>query len=178
MANFITTRELRTYAAQRSIKAALDGTGGARGRDVFLSYSHKDREEMPGVVSVLEGHGASVYVDVGDESLPTPPSQQTADILKANMALARKLVVFVTTNSKSSAWIPWELGLGDGLKTSARVALFPAADSAYDQAWAEREYLGLYDRIVWGVLGSGDPRWFVLNRDRNVGTALEKWLKD
>ncbi|RVQ65032.1 hypothetical protein EKN06_14650 [Croceicoccus ponticola] len=56
-------------------------------------------------------------------------------------------------------------------------ALFPASESSYDKAWASWEYLGLYDRIVWGKLdGYQKEVWMVLDETRNTGGELGKWL--
>ncbi|NRF72451.1 toll/interleukin-1 receptor domain-containing protein [Aquincola sp. S2] len=146
------------------------------GKTVFLSHSHKDNEYLPGVISVLENNGGSVYVDVQDKSLPEDPSLETAAILRQSLSVCRKFVVFVTTQSKDSKWIPWELGLGDGEKTMRNVALFPAAKQDYDQAWAEREYLGLYDRIVWGQFTGGPFEWLVHHHHDNTAVKLNEWL--
>jgi hypothetical protein len=146
------------------------------GKTVFLSHSHKDEKFLPGVVSILEGHGGSVYVDVQDKRLPETASVETARILRQNLSACRKFVVFVTTESKDSKWIPWELGLGDGEKTLRNVALFPAAKQDCDQAWAEREYLGLYDRIVWGQFKDKQFEWLVLCHHENTAVTLGAWL--
>ena len=73
--------------------------------------------------------------------------------------------------------MPWELGIADGAKTPSKIALFPASDSSFDQAWASWEYLGLYDRIVWGKLeGFQKEVWMVIDEKRNAGVELSKWL--
>jgi hypothetical protein len=92
--------------------------------------------------------------------------------------MCRKFVLLVTPNSKDSKWIPWELGLGDGANRDANVALFPSAEKSYEQQWSEQEYLGLYQRIVWGKLGEHkDNCWFVLNHRKNTGIRLKEWLQ-
>ena len=83
----------------------------------FVSYSSKDSEYLPYVLKILVNHGANPYIDKGDERLPIPPSSKTAEVLKDTIKKSKKMVVFVTSNSKDSKWIPWELGLGDGMKT-------------------------------------------------------------
>src|SRR3546814_1319071 len=63
----------------------------------------------------------------------------------------------------------WELGVADGYKGLTKIALFPASDSAQEQAWASWEYLGLYRRIVWGDLQGHQKRvWMVLDEKRNT----------
>jgi len=86
------------------------------GKTVFLSHSSKDNEHLPAVISIIENHGGRVYVDSEDDRLPTNPNRETADILRGTVRSCRRFVLFVTTNSKDSRWIPWELGLSDGEK--------------------------------------------------------------
>ena len=64
-------------------------------------------------------------------------------MLRNTIQKCRKFVVFVTTNSKESKWIPWELGLGDGTKTNSNVALFPSAKYSDEESWLNQQYLGL-----------------------------------
>ena len=144
---------------------------------VFVSYSSKDTEYVPAVITLLKNHGGNPYVDLGDERLPTTPSSETARLLKEAIVETRRLVVFVTTNSKDSKWVPWELGLADGAKTPNDIALLPAADSANETTWTEQEYLGLYRRIVWGKLdGHSKQLWMVYNHFRNTAVTLREWL--
>jgi hypothetical protein len=90
----------------------------------FVSYSSKDSEYLPYVLNILTNHGAKPYVDKGDDRLPNPPSVKTAELLKDTIQKAKRMVVFVTTNSKDSKWVPWELGLGDGNKAIMKLLYF------------------------------------------------------
>lgn len=178
MPDFITMGELRSISSKldrsRILTAASRSTAG---KSVFLSHSAKDNDLLPAVVHILENHGASVYVDTNDNRLPERPSEQTGQILRETIDACRKLVVFVTTNSNNSRWIPWELGIGDGKKSAWHVCFFPSADKAYEQDWAGVEYLGLYDRIVWGPLqGHEKPLWMVLDHKANTAVELSQWL--
>lgn len=147
-------------------------------KDTFLSHSSKDNELLSGVVAILENHGASVYIDNADESLPKNPSVKTAEILRSNLRSTKKFVLFVTTNSKDSIWIPWELGVADGEKRPANVALFPSAKEQLEQSWSEQEYLGLYRRIIWANLkGEENPLWLVYDHHDNTATKLSDWLR-
>lgn len=148
-------------------------------RATFLSHSSQDSEFLPGVVKLLEGHGASVYVDKKDKSLPPFTSRETARILKNNITASKKLVLFATENSKDSRWMPWELGLADGLKGSSSTAILPGVDKTTEIKWTEQEYLGIYDRIVWGDLqGESSKVWMVLNQEKNTATKLSEWLNN
>jgi hypothetical protein len=147
------------------------------GHNTFLSHSTKDQELLPGVVAILEAHGADVYIDKKDETLPPYTTRKTATILRKNIKAARKFVLFATPNSKDSRWVPWELGLSDGYKTDANIAIFPAAEYSYQHSWSEQEYLGIYDRIVWGKLaGYSNELWMVYDHEENTAVTLRNWL--
>lgn len=87
-----------------------------------------------------------------------------------------KFVLFVTPNTKDSKWIPWELGLGDGINLEKNVALFPSTEKWTEQEWAEQEYLGLYRRIIWGNYEVKSPEWLVFNHHNNSAQGLRSWL--
>lgn len=172
--------ELRTIGAQFSVQNPLFETR-RRNNDAcntFLSHSNKDTEILSGVIALLESHGARVYIDDIDQTLPEPPSRITAEILKKRIQVCRRLVVLVTKNSNSSRWIPWELGLGDGTKSESSIAIFPAAESHDDSKWTELEYLGLYRKIVWGTFnGNSKGEWVVKHQTENHAIRLMDWLK-
>lgn len=143
----------------------------------FLSHSSKDDSVMPAVVLILEEHGASVYLDKKDESLQTKPPRDIAKTLRERIVLARKFIVFASDNIKDSKWVPWELGLADGYKAPSNVALFPAPEKANEAKWTEQEYLGIYDRIVWGRIGNATKdEWIVWNQTQNSAVTLTNWL--
>ena len=147
-------------------------------KDTFLSYSSKDVEFLPGVIKLLEDHGASVYCDLADNRLPTNPTPETASIIKSQIGKSDRLVMFVTVNSKDSKWVPWELGIGDVKLNADNVALLPAAKQENDQDWAKQEYLGLYCHIVHGRMqGEPKPLWMVYDRRSNSATRLRDWCR-
>jgi hypothetical protein len=178
--HFITFDDIErlTKSLGQSRQQILAKAQRPEGKNVFLSHSSKDSAYLPLVIEILEHHGAEVYVDVKDSDLPLVPSLETARVLREKLLGCKKFILFVTTNSKDSRWIPWELGLGDGQKKPANVALIPAAPHAWDQQWAEQEYLGLYDRIIWGNLDTEpDPQWLVYNYHANTAVPLRAWLQ-
>ena len=150
------------------------------GKSVFLSHSSKDKEYLPAIISILKNHGGSVYIDSEDDRLPTPPNRKTANILRETVNSCLRFVLFITTNSKDSRWIPWELGLADGEKGFWPIALFPTAANTYEQSWSEVEYLGLYHRIVWGKIKNVTEQdgWIVLNHENNTAITLRHWLTE
>lgn len=143
----------------------------------FLSHSSKDTDILPVAVRVLEIHGASVYLDKKDSTLPPYTNRETAKKLRERISQCKKFVLLASDNSKDSRWVPWELGLADGYKKHANVAIFPSAENQAEAKWTEREYLGVYDRIVYGDLeGYADKIWMVLNQEKNTATSLRRWL--
>jgi len=144
----------------------------------FLSHSSKDDEVMPGVVRVLEGHGATVYLDKKDPTLLNKKPRDIAVTLRNRISDCKKFIVFASVNIKESKWVPWELGLADGYKKPRNVCIFPAPDKASDHKWTEQEYLGIYERIVWGSFkGKDKPEWMVWNHEDNTATQLREWLE-
>lgn len=181
MAEFITRAELRAFAAKKPLteQAELRKSTANRAPEgsTFLSHSSKDEDLVVGATIVLENHGARVYTDEVDPEMPPYTTDETANLLKKRIRQTKTFILLVTKNSKESKWVPWELGLADAYKGLPRVALFPSADSAHDTTWAESEYLGLYDRIVWGRMEDhAKPLWMVLDHKANTATTLSKWL--
>ncbi len=186
MPEILTFSELTAFSVKALrestiIRKSVDDRDGTFAKDVssvFVSYSSKDSQYLPGVVMLLRIHGGSPYVDVGDDRLPKKPSTQTAALLKDSIVQCRRLVVFVTTHSMESKWVPWELGLADGAKSNSDVALIPAADRADESQWTDQEYFGLYQRIVKGNLdGYEKPLWMVYDHAKNTAWPLSRWLR-
>lgn len=157
---------------QRLIKSA---SAQAEGKRVFLSYSSVDRAYVPGVVDFFAEHDAPAYIDQDDSELPDPPSLKTAQTLADNIGQCPKLVVLVSPLSKASRWVPWELGLAHGRKGLDHVATLPIGPSSTDEAWAEREYLGLYLRIKKATLNDGE-QWAVRDPRDGKYWNLKYWL--
>lgn len=143
----------------------------------FLSHSSKDASLLPWVIKLLEDHGAAVYVDKKDPALPPVTSRETASVLRNRLKQSKKFILLTSPNSKDSRWMPWELGLADGYRTPSNVAVLPTPDKASERAWAEQEYLGIYDRIVYGGLeGHQGSVYMVWNQEANRAIELAAWL--
>lgn len=153
MVEFATFNDLDGFRQNLNESMMIKSASSSRtDKTVFLAHSSKDKRFLPAVISVLENHGGAVYVDKNDERLPESTNRETAEVLKSTIRDCRRFVLFVTTNSKDSRWVPWEIGLADSEKGGSPIALFPTATKSHDQQWAEQEYLGLYRRIVWGKI--------------------------
>ncbi|MGH7982221.1 MAG: hypothetical protein ACREFF_03630 [Candidatus Udaeobacter sp.] len=171
--------ELRGWGQQELAKKAFTEARTAirTGKTTFLAHSSKDDDLVPGTILILENHGAKVYADHKDPSISGSDLLEIADHLRKVIRECGKFVMLATPRSKDSKWIPWELGLGDGIRRHPNIALFPSADTATEMQWSEQEYLGLYKRIVWGrIQGQEKERWLVWDRHLNVAEPLARWL--
>ncbi len=178
MQEFVTYTELRKIGSEADAFRLIKAAEVKEGKTVFLSHSSTDDVLLPGVIRILEGHGGKVYVDRKDPTLKQLDIVDIANRLRGAVRLCRRFVLLVTPNSKDSSWIPWELGLGDGANREVNVALFPSAETASEQQWSEQEYLGLYQRIIWGnFTGEEKGQWIVLDHRKNTARKLEEWLR-
>lgn len=144
----------------------------------FLSHSSADADRLPYVIALLERHGAVVYVDKKDQTLPAVTSRETASQLKRRIRLSNKFVLLTSPTSKDSRWMPWELGVADGYKGGSKLAILPSPEHANEQRWADQEYLGVYDRIVYGRHASYKEQIFMVwDEEDNTATELGEWLR-
>jgi len=182
MKRIITFEELKQFSNFRKIyessehlmKTAMESASYA---NVFLSHSSKDKDKLVDVISFLESYGAEVYIDKNDKDLPKITNYNTAKILKERINSIPKFILFVTPNSKDSRWIPWELGLADGIGKYKNIAILPASNYQYDSNWTEQEYLGLYQQIIWGKPDNEDIEDLVVfDRFNNKKVYLREWL--
>lgn len=170
---FLTYGELqnRTITLNNSLsKSAYDSLKP----QVFISHSSEDDKVIADVCRFINSFGARSYADNGDNRLKNIPSLEAAEILRDEIRNSDRFIVLVSVNSARSGWVPWELGLADGEKGLAKVAVLPISTASTEEAWASKEYLGLYPVIKkrksgeWGVL---DPR------DNKFWTLMD-WIKD
>lgn len=112
---------------------------------VFLSYRHQDRAYVPGVAKFLKQLRAGIYVDFLDDKLAAAPSEKTAPILRSRIKQSTKLIQLITPNSSSSKWMPWELGLSDGLLGYPNSVMLPVVND-YNRS-VDQEYLNMYGHI-------------------------------
>lgn len=184
MARYVTKTEMRSLAEKVPLKEQRERVAKASSRaiyhsTVFLSHSSKDKKEVPGAMTLLTNKGGLVYIDEIDPTMPPYTSDLTAKKLKKNIKAISKFVLLATVNSKSSKWVPWELGIADGYKDLSKIAILPALDSDGDDSWTEWEYMGLYRKIAFGKLkGHSGNVWMVLDTKANTATLLSSWLKN
>ena len=181
MFEFATKTDLRAFAAKRSLQEQSTLRKSTETASVtssaFLSHSSKDKELVTGAIILLRNHGAKVYIDEIDPSMPPYTTSETANLLRKRITSCKRFVLLATNNSQNSKWVPWELGVADGVKGLPPIALFPASEKASDTEWAESEYLGLYQKIVWGNTAQNEKmRWLVRNPEKRTASELREWL--
>jgi hypothetical protein len=173
--------ELRGWGQQENVQKSFSEarTATRTAKTTFLAHSSKDDDLVAGAILILENHGAKVYVDHKDPSISTSSLPEIGAHLRQVIRECGKFVMLATPRSKESKWIPWELGLGDGIRQHPNVALFPATESALETEWSQQEYLGLYSRIVWGqIKGEEKQKWLVWDHHSNTASGLRNWLTD
>lgn len=145
---------------------------GAKKHQIFLSYRHQDRSYVPGVAKFLKSLQTGLYVDFLDEELASAPNDKTAPILRSRINQSTKLIQLITPNSSSSKWMPWELGLGDGLLGYPNAVTLPVIND-YNRS-IDQEYLDMYGHIeTTQNRGKTFENWAIIYPD---GSAL--WFKE
>jgi hypothetical protein len=160
--------DLTNFSNSRYLGEAKTNSANAT---VFLSHSSADDEHVDRVVLFFREFDAIVYADNYDKTLPKPPSPATATVLKDRIANTRRFVVLVSSNSRSSRWIPWEIGIADGKKGVAPLAILPVTANSDEETWTLAEYFGLYPRIRLFK-----EEWIVSDPRDNKYWSLKSWL--
>src|SRR5262245_61878424 len=127
-----TESHVRTLAASRESRAGksasrlLSETFVTDGQafDVFLSHSSNEPEQiLLGVKLLLQEFGLAFYVDRYDDPhlASDRVTAETAQLLRKRMRQSRSLVYVDSQYSRTSRWMPWELGYFDGHKGTVGV---------------------------------------------------------
>ncbi|MFY0675640.1 MAG: toll/interleukin-1 receptor domain-containing protein [Bacteroidia bacterium] len=118
---------------------------------VFLSYKHKDLEELEeatGVIEFLEDLGVKIYIDSMDNKMPEQTSGDTAKRIKEIIKYCNKFILLATEKAIESYWCNWELGIGDVHKYPNEIAVLPIKNRGQlDYQYKGNEYLQIYPNI-------------------------------
>jgi hypothetical protein len=159
-----------TFAENRSAKTHGIKTA-SKSAKIFLSHSHKDKDLIEGGGVFLNQFNVTIYVDWLDDDMPETTNPTTAAKIKTKIAENAKFILLATPNALASKWVPWELGIADGLKSNDHVAILPVASPT--GGWAGNEYVGLYPMIHPTASNS----WAVFQPATTTGgILLERWL--
>ncbi|AGW14157.1 toll/interleukin-1 receptor domain-containing protein [Megalodesulfovibrio gigas] len=115
--------------------------------NIFLSHSHHDKDLALGIKYVLEKLDYTIYIDWLDSNLSPVTDITTAKALKQKVNESDLVLLLATNNALKSRWVPWEIGLADGLKSPDRIAIIPVADST--GVHTKNEYLQLYQSFEY-----------------------------
>jgi hypothetical protein len=76
----------------------------------FISHKYEDTASAVSIKNRLEiYHQIECYLDAIDENSKNGPD--LADYLKGKLRDCNNLIVAVSSNTKSSWWVPWEIGV-------------------------------------------------------------------
>lgn len=78
---------------------------------VFISHKGTDSELARRVAARVQFNGISTYLDVIDDLL-IKDGPDLADHLLKRMSECTQLIAVVSTTTKDSWWVPWEIGVG------------------------------------------------------------------
>ena len=131
---------------QRNKRDKLLNGWEKRGKFIFLSHSHKDKDIIKPVIAFLRMSGINVYVDWLDETMPKFTSRETAEKIQRKIKECDEFIVLLTENSKESKWVPWELGYSDGVKSLNKISILPIKRdlATKDSDFTGVEYMHLY----------------------------------
>jgi hypothetical protein len=146
--------------------------------DIFLSHSYEDKKGALGIKSIIENHyNHSVYIDWVDDSHldRSNVSSITAKRIRERMKKCKCLFYATSTNASTSKWMPWEVGLMDGLKN--RVAICPFMDVSNTDNFYGQEYLGIYPYITIDTAEGTDTDYLWINKDNKTYISFDDWLQ-
>lgn len=125
---------------------------------VFLSHKHSDLPLLSNVIAFLkEEMDVEVYIDSQDKSLPSVPTEETANRIKKVIRESKKFLLLATEDALTSPWCNWELGHGDSIKYPDDIAILPIKEiDEADSDYKGNEYLALYPHIVYFEDGEKD----------------------
>jgi hypothetical protein len=162
--------ELRTFSLNESKKVHSHF-------DIFLSHSFLDKNVVLGLYYELTQMNYKVYVDwIVDPYLDrTNVTKESATLVRTRLKVSDSLLYAISTNTKMSKWMPWELGFADG--STSRCAIVPIADDPNTTSFKGTEYLSLYPIIkkfpdrynISRLWAAEDPNRYVL---------FEKWFSE
>lgn len=80
-------------------------------KKVFISHKNTDATLATKVARRVQFNGVQTYLDVIDDAL-AKDGPDLADLLLHRMSSCDQLIAVVSTATKDSWWVPWEIGVG------------------------------------------------------------------
>ena len=110
MGYYIAANEMRKgHAARESIRLDTALRRIARW-DVFVSHKSNDAARAVQIAERVSSHGLSAWVDVADPS-GVRDGPDLADYIRKILGSSRSLLALVTSATKESWWVPFEIGI-------------------------------------------------------------------
>jgi len=78
---------------------------------VFISHKNTDAALAERVARRVRVNGLETYLDTIDDAL-VKDGPDLADLLLARMGQCQQLIAVVSSQTKDSWWVPWEIGVG------------------------------------------------------------------
>lgn len=78
---------------------------------VFISHKNTDALVAERVARRVRANGLNVYLDTIDDALSKDGADLAAHLLK-RMGECQQLIAVVSSATKESWWVPWEIGVG------------------------------------------------------------------
>lgn len=110
MGYYIAANEMRRgYAGNNTIQ--LDTALSAyTSWDVFVSHKSDDTAKALQIAERISRNGLSVWVDIADSNVARD-GPELADYIRRVLKSSRSLLALVTSATKESWWVPFEIGL-------------------------------------------------------------------
>ena len=143
--------------------------------DVFLSHRYADKDAVAGLALMLrDDYHLNVYVDWQCDDLNRKEvNRNTANVIRERIIQSRSLLYVISESSTKSNWMPWEVGLMDGLK--GRVAVCPLLVSDDNVNATGLEYLSLYPYVSCEKNKNGkEVLW--INETESKYCTLTDWI--
>lgn len=142
--------------------------------DLFISHSFQDKELVAGLAYLFREAGYIVYIDwINDSKLVrTNVTPDTAKTIKNRIEGSKGTAYISTSNSTSSKWCPWELGVSDGY--NGKVCILPIMNS---RTFKGQEYLCLYPYLDYETNQTGKFDFWVTDQNNaKKYINLRAWL--
>lgn len=146
--------------------------------DIFLSHSYKDKKAVAGLLDLLsKEYNYTIYVDwIEDKELNRDNvNRETAQRLRERMKNCRCLLYATSDNATYSKWMPWEVGLMDGI--NGKVAICPFV-SASNPSFKGQEYLSIYPTLDEAYVKNTTKKCLWINDKNGEYVKFNSWLNN
>ncbi len=101
----------QSRAGRRRKRLALQRQHKQQHGEVFISHKNTDVDLAEKIARRVRFNGLETYLDTIDDAL-AKDGPDLADLLLARMGQCQQLIAVVSSQTKDSWWVPWEIGVG------------------------------------------------------------------